>query len=189
MRPRYLLISALLLSLLLTSNLACSQPVQSSPPVGQPISSWEVYFSPKGGCTEAIVRGLGKAQHQVLVQAYSFTAAPIAKALVDAHKRGLDVRIILDKSQKTEKYSSADFLANAGIPVKIDAVHAIAHNKVIVIDSTIVITGSFNFTKAAEENNAENLLILRNRDLATKYIENWNVHDGHSEPYVRRAGR
>lgn len=168
---------------------ACSQTVQSTQSTQAPISSWEVYFSPKGGCTEAVVRELGKAQHQVLVQAYSFTSAPIAKALVDAHKRGLDIRVILDKNQKTEKYSSADFLANVGIPVKIDALHAIAHNKVMVMDSSVVITGSFNFTKAAEENNAENLLILRSRDLAAKYIENWKVHDGHSEPYVRRAER
>ena len=69
------------------------------------------------------------------MQAYSFTSAPIAKALVDAKRRGLDVAIILDKSQRTEKYSSADFLAHADIPTFIDAAHAIAHNKVMVIDA------------------------------------------------------
>src|SRR5208283_3803153 len=87
-----------------------------------------------------------RAKRTVLVQAYSFTSAPIAKALVDAHKRGVDVEVVLDKSQKTEKYSSADFLAHAGIPTKIDSKHAIAHNKIMVIDSATVITGSFNFT-------------------------------------------
>jgi len=87
----------------------------------------------------------------VLVQAYSFTFAPIAKALLNAHKRGIKVEVILDKSQRTQKYSSADFMANSGIPTKIDAVHAIAHNKVMVIDGETVITGSFNFTRAAEE--------------------------------------
>jgi phosphatidylserine/phosphatidylglycerophosphate/cardiolipin synthase-like enzyme len=83
--------------------------------------------------------------------------APIAKALLDAHKRGVQVQVILDKSQRTEKYSSADFLANQGVPTLIDANHAIAHNKVIVIDGEIVLTGSFNFTKAAQEKNAENV--------------------------------
>ena len=60
----------------------------------------QVYFSPKGGCTEAVVRELGKAKTNVLVQAYSFTSAPIAKALVDAHKRGVIVQVILEKSQR-----------------------------------------------------------------------------------------
>jgi phosphatidylserine/phosphatidylglycerophosphate/cardiolipin synthase-like enzyme len=91
--------------------------------------------------------------------------------------------VLLDKSQKTEKYSSADFLANAGISTKIDAAHAIAHNKVMIIDNETVITGSYNFTKAAEENNAENLFVVRDKELASRYIENWQLHDGHSEPY------
>jgi len=129
----------------------------------------QVYFSPKGGCTEAIVKELGNAKATVLVQAYSFTSAPIAKALVDAHKRGVKVEVILDKSQKGEKYSSADFVINAGIPTKIDTKHAIAHNKVMIIDSATVVTGSFNFTKNAEESNAENLLVIRSPDLAAKH--------------------
>ena len=90
----------------------------------------------------------------------------------------------MDKSQRTEKYSSATFFFNAGIPVKIDAQHAIAHNKVMVIDGETVITGSFNFTKAAEENNAENLLVIRDKKLAERYIENWKEHEKHSEVYV-----
>lgn len=146
--------------------------------------AWEVYFSPRGGATEAVVAALGKAEKSVLVQAYSFTSAPIAKALLDAHKRAVKVEVILDKSQRSEKYSSADLLARAGIPVRIDATHAIAHNKVMVIDGTTVITGSFNFTRAAEEQNAENLLILRDPGLAARYAENWRAHAQHSEPYV-----
>jgi phosphatidylserine/phosphatidylglycerophosphate/cardiolipin synthase-like enzyme len=90
---------------------------------------------------------LNKAKSTILVQAYSFTSAPIVKALLNAHKRGVKVEVILDKSQKTQKYSSATFLYNQGIPVKIDAQHAIAHNKVMIIDGETVITGSFNFTK------------------------------------------
>jgi phosphatidylserine/phosphatidylglycerophosphate/cardiolipin synthase-like enzyme len=126
--------------------------------------AWEVYFSPHGGCTDAIIREVNKAKNTVLVQAYSFTSAPIAKALLDAHKRKVKVEVILDKSQRTQKYSSATFLFNAGIPTKIDAKHAIAHNKVMIIDGETIITGSFNFTKAAEENNAENLLVTTIRN-------------------------
>jgi phosphatidylserine/phosphatidylglycerophosphate/cardiolipin synthase-like enzyme len=86
-----------------------------------------VCFTPGGNCTDAIVQALGDAKRAILVQAYSFTSAPIAKALLDAHKRGVQVQVILDKSQRTEKYSSADFLANQGVPTMIDANHAIAH--------------------------------------------------------------
>ncbi len=146
----------------------------------------EVYFSPKGGCTEAVVRELDKARNTVLVQAYSFTSAPIAKALVDAHKRGVKVQVILDRSQRTERYSSADFVAHAEIATFIDARHAIAHNKVMVIDGATLLTGSFNFTTAAEKNNAENLLVIHNPELAAKYADNWQAHLAHSEPYAGR---
>ena len=123
----------------------------------------------------------------MLVQADSFTSAPIAKALLDAHKRGLRVEVILDKSQRTDEYSSATFFFNSGIPVKIDGQHAIAHNKVIVINEETVITGSFNFTRAAEENNAENLLIIHDKKLGSLYTKNWQEHAQHSEVYVGRG--
>src|SRR4029077_20275171 len=138
---------------------------------------------PNGGATEAVVNALDHAINAVLVQAYSFTSAPIAKALVDARRRGVDARAILDKSQRTEKYSEADFLAHNSIPTWIDAEHAIAHNKVIIIDGYLVLTGSFNFTKAAEEHNAEHLLVINDLLLAKRYTDNWWVHQRHSQSY------
>jgi phosphatidylserine/phosphatidylglycerophosphate/cardiolipin synthase-like enzyme len=146
--------------------------------------TWEVYFQPHGGCTEAIIRELNKAKSTILVQAYEFTSAPIAEALLNAHERRVKVEVILDKSQKTKKCSSALF--NAGIPTKINAKHAKAHNKVMVIDGETVITGSFNFTKAAEENNAENLLIIHDKKLASLYTKNWQELAEHSEVYAGR---
>ena len=110
----------------------------------------KVYFSPNGGCTEAITREIAKSKSEILVHAYSFSSAPIAKALIDARKRGVRVKAILDKSQRSGQYSSATFLANSTIPTFIDASHPIAHNKIIIIDKGTVITGSFNFTRAAE---------------------------------------
>jgi len=147
--------------------------------------TWEVYFAPDGGCTQAIVKELHNAQQTVRVQAYSFTSTPIAKALVAAKQRDVRVEAILDKSNDTEKYSAATFLLHADIPTFLDARHAIAHNKVIVIDDHTVITGSFNFTKAAEEHNAENLLILHDSALAARYTVNWKAHLAHSEVYQR----
>ena len=93
------------------------------------------------------------------------------------------MEVILDKSNRSAKYSTGDFTAHMGIITYIDDKHAIEHNKIIIIDKETVITGSFNFTKAAEEKNAENLLILKNKELAAIYINNWNKHKDHSESY------
>lgn len=173
-----------LIALLLHSG--CRAQEATSPGPAQSLPPIAVYFSPHGGCTQAAVKELGAAKSIILVQAYSFTSKPIAKALLEAHKRGVKVEVILDKSQRTEKYSEADFLVNVGIPTKIDSKHAIAHNKVMVIDGATVITGSFNFTKAAEENNAENLLVIRSSEVAAKYTANWKDHAEHSDDYAGR---
>jgi len=152
-------------------------------------SAVSVCFSPGGNCTDAIVKVLGDAKRTILVQAFSFTSAPIAKALLDAHKRGVQVQVILDKDNRTDKYSAADFLANQGVPTTINAAHAIAHNKIIIIDGEVVITRSFNFTKAAQEKNAENLLTIRDPALAGQYTQNWQANVQHSQPYVGRGVR
>jgi phosphatidylserine/phosphatidylglycerophosphate/cardiolipin synthase-like enzyme len=148
--------------------------------------TWEVYFSPRGGATDAIVKELNLAKKTIMVQAYSFTSSRIAGAFLSAHKGGVKIEVILDKKQWTDKYSSATFLFNQGISVKIDSRHAKNHNKVMIIDEEIVITGSFNFTKAAEEGNAENLLIIRDRKLAEIYTKNFQEHFQHSEVYSPR---
>ncbi len=148
----------------------------------------KVYFAP-GPCTDVIVAEIGKATHEVLVQAYGFTSAPIAAALRDANRRGVSVRVVLDSSNETSKYTGATFLENAGIPVLIDAAHAIAHNKVMVIDREVVITGSFNFTSSAEKRNAENLLVIRNApEVVRAYVDNYHFHAEHSKRYQRLIG-
>jgi len=172
------LLSALLAVLVMVLS-GCGPP--TSIPAGV-----KVYFSPNGGATDAVVNTLNHATKAVLVQAYSFTSAPIARALVDAVHRGVRVQVILDKSQRTEKYSEADFLSHNQIPTLIDAEHNIAHNKITIVDSYVVLTGSFNFTKAAEEHNAENLLVINDPVLARRYQENWQTHADHSEPFERQ---
>ncbi len=147
----------------------------------------EVAFSPKGGGAAMIIKAIGQAQKTIKVQAYSFTNADIAKSLLEASKRGVQVRVVLDKSQETEKYTSATFLANSGVPVRIDDDFAIAHNKIMILDEETVITGSFNFTKAAEERNAENVLVIRgNKELAKFYLQNWQWRWDASEAYKRK---
>jgi len=148
-------------------------------------TAFQAAFSPKGECQDIIVNAIDKAQKTILVQAYSFTSAPIAKAILNAYKRKVDVKVILDKSQVTQKYSSAAFLENQKIPLWIDYKPTIAHNKVIIIDGHIVITGSFNFTKAAQEKNVENVLIIDSKKLAEIYTKYWNERLEQSMPVKR----
>jgi phosphatidylserine/phosphatidylglycerophosphate/cardiolipin synthase-like enzyme len=150
-------------------------------------SNLQCYFSPQGGCTDAVVGALEAAKNTVDVQAYSFTSKPIAQALVGAHRRGVKVTVVLDKSQRTARYTEADFLAHAGIPTYIDDKHAIAHNKIMLIDGSTLLTGSFNFTNAAEKSNAENLLVIHGAPaILQAYEANFQKHLGHSETYPGR---
>ena len=143
----------------------------------QTVSNIEVVFSPNQGATDAIIKAISEARKLVLVSAYSFTSQTIAQALLDAKKRNVDVKIILDKSQVSQRYSSSKFFENLNFDLKIDVKHAIYHNKVMIIDDKTIITGSFNFTKAAESKNAENVLIIRdNPKLAQLYKQDWLKH-------------
>src|SRR5262249_50856114 len=117
------------------------------------IMETRVHFSPKGGCQEAIVGEIKAARREILVQAYSFTADPLTYGLVAAKKRGVKVEVVLDRSNEVEKYSDLHILLEQGLEPHIDAEHAIAHNKVMIIDQRVVITGSFNFTNQAEGEN------------------------------------
>ena len=114
----------------------------------------------------------GTAQATIRVQAYWFTSRPILRALAAVQKRGVDVAVILDRSQDRwdapgASYTAATYLTNAGVPVFIDPAPGIAHNKVMVLDSAIVITGSFNFAAAADTRNVENVVILRSAEVAS----------------------
>jgi phosphatidylserine/phosphatidylglycerophosphate/cardiolipin synthase-like enzyme len=142
-----------------------------------------VAFSPKGGCTDVVVRELKQARTEILVQAYSFTSKPIAQALLEAKARGVHVDILLDRSNEQEEHTELPFLLAEGLAPLIDAHHAIAHNKVMVVDRRTIITGSFNFTHQAEAENAENLLVIQgNPELVRQYRQNFLDHKSHCQP-------
>ena len=143
---------------------------------------WAVRFSPKGGCTDAIIELIRSAKKEVLLQAYSFTSKPICAALVEKSKK-VPVRVILDSDDLPDA-GGMKILLDASVEVWTDAKHPIAHNKVIVVDRKTVETGSFNYTAQAESN-AENCLIVKDRDLAGQYASNWEAHLAHSV----RSGR
>ncbi|MFA5313445.1 MAG: phospholipase D family protein [Methanomassiliicoccales archaeon] len=149
--------------------------------VGQ--NAWMVYFSPTGGCTEAICDVLNASTSSIIIQVYTFTSAVIEQSLIDAGKRGVKVQLIMDEDMakkyawQTQRINS--FISN-GIPVYLDRKHKILHNKVAIIDNRIVITGSFNWTASAEKSNAENLLVINDDVIAHIYMDNWEKHFKHS---------
>lgn len=169
------------------AGLAC--PALASPPLEVSLhGSAQVAFTPGDDAGALVVEAIAQAKNQVLVQAYSFTHRAIAEALVAAKKRGVDVRVIADHDQDANIATTRiGWLAAQGVPVWLDAMHSAAHDKVMVIDAgrpdAAVITGSFNFTHAAQYRNAENLLILRGNPLLVEaYAANWRRHRAHSLP-------
>jgi phosphatidylserine/phosphatidylglycerophosphate/cardiolipin synthase-like enzyme len=143
-------------------------------------ATYEVCFTPDENCTSLVVNAINHAQHQILIQAYTFTSKPIYKALFFAKRRDIDVSALFDKSALptiNDNFSIADYFAGHGINTKIDYEPNIAHNKVMIIDNQTVITGSFNFTHAAQNDNTENLLIINDPTLAAKYLANWQQRE------------
>ena len=140
-------------------------------------------FTPGGKCRQKVINIINNAKHEILVQAYSFTSYPIAQALVQAKERGVSVKVILDKTQfGKNRYSKAFYILRNGIPVWKDSKVAIAHNKVIIVDESILETGSYNYTASAEKRNAENVLIIYNNKLAQAYKQNWLKRQWRSLP-------
>mmetsp|Transcript_1036 Transcript_1036/g.2576 ORF Transcript_1036/g.2576 Transcript_1036/m.2576 type:complete len:189 (+) Transcript_1036:3076-3642(+) len=142
-------------------------PAQHTEPVLQ------VCFSPQGNCTKLIRETIAKAQKTILVQAYFFTSRPIAEALIKAHYKGVKVHVLVDKSQVKHSATQVRHMVQQGIEVSVDNVLGIAHSKVMIIDDHYVLTGSFNWTQAAEIRNAENLLLIRDTTTNAVYKKEW----------------
>ncbi|HBL23499.1 MAG TPA: phospholipase D family protein [Deltaproteobacteria bacterium] len=171
------LLTLMFILLALPWHLAAAEVILNNTPA-------KVYFSPDGGATKAITRHIDQAVREVLVQAYLFTSRPIQTALLKAQKRGVTVEVILDRDdQRERKYVTARALKSGFATVWLDDKHACAHDKIIILDRETVITGSFNFTYAADRKNAENILIITSQDLAGLYTDNFLKHRRHSRKY------
>jgi len=151
--------------------------------IAAPVFSAQIQacFSPPipGGCDPlaTVVENIDAARKSVFIQIYTLTSREIVTALVKAKRRGVDVRAIVDRGQLNEDRSDADAigrLASGGVPILADTVPGLMHNKVMIVDSATVVTGSFNYTWSAEHRNAENLLVIRDPAVAADYMKNWN---------------
>ncbi len=139
-----------------------------------------LYFSPNGGAQEASIAAIKKAQHSIDIAMYLFTSREIAQALVDAKKREVKIKIILDAAQIKDHFSKSRYLINKGFTVKFHMGPGLMHNKFAVIDGEVVLTGSYNWTVAADKKNAENLLIIKDKELAQKYTKQFKLLWGQS---------
>lgn len=139
-------------------------------------TKFEIGFSPKGSALDIILKGIRDSEKSILVAAYSFTSKPISTELVEAYRRGVDVKVIADKKSNSGKYSAVTFLANQGVPVRLNDKYQIFHHKFMVFDGLHVETGSFNYSAAAVNKNAENvIMILGNKPIAAEYSQQWEI--------------
>jgi phosphatidylserine/phosphatidylglycerophosphate/cardiolipin synthase-like enzyme len=165
--PRFLAVFLLIVSTMLApvarSEVPATRPAPTSAPATtQPSISIETHFAPEEKIAPTIVKLIDDAHGSLDVAAFAFTHADIAAALIRAHQRGVRVRMVTDIMESSSRYSRVPDLMNAGIPVRTRRKDGDQHSKYLVIDQSIVVTGSFNFTARADERNSENLLIIRN---------------------------
>ncbi|HHV7525049.1 TPA: phospholipase D family protein [Burkholderia orbicola] len=171
MNSRFLqhLVAAVAIAVAATGVIA-AQPL----PAG---AAYDLGFSPAAGSASAldvVLRAIDSARSSIVVVAYSFTSKPIATALLAAHRRGVKVAVVADRGQNAKSYSAVWFLANQGVPVRLNDRYEATHDKFMVIDGLHVETGSFNYTSAAANRNAENALVLWNaKPLADRYGAEW----------------
>ncbi|MFK8250722.1 phospholipase D family nuclease [Ancylobacter terrae] len=151
-----------------------------------------VCFVPEQECSDDIVAAIDGAQKTIRVQAYGFSAPPILKALAAARQRGVDVEIVLDKSdadrERKPRFAAALAMQKAGIPVWIDDRPHTAHNKLIIIDDREVIGGSYNYTRTSDHKNVENVTFITSPEVAGWYGANWQGRRELSRPFDPGAG-
>lgn len=168
------------------------QGVRPAPPVFPAQGTVQVAFTPWDNAEALIVDNIRRAKRQILVQSFSFTSRALANALIAAKRRGVDVQVMADREQTFGGESNRiPDLAQAGIPVALEVRYQSAHNKVMVLDAgtadAALITGSYNWTYAAQYKNAENVLILRhNPDIVNAYAANWRRHFTDALPYAEQ---
>jgi phosphatidylserine/phosphatidylglycerophosphate/cardiolipin synthase-like enzyme len=143
----------------------------------QPNARYSLCFVPDGpSCETLVIQSINETDESLRIEAYSFTSPGIAAAVKEAKDRGVDVKVILDKSQVSRRNFIGNFLRNAKIDVAVDKKRTISHDSVMIFDGKAVYTGSSDFTKASDERNVESGLLIRgDTSLVKSYLTNWNA--------------
>ena len=158
----------------------------SFPSVSYAAPEVQVGFSPEGSARALVLKVIGSATHSIQMLAYSFQAPDIMQALVDAEKRRVDVRVVVDRKRNQGKASKAamQLVTRNGVELRtIDHFH-LHHDKTIIVDGNTVETGSFNFAPSAATDNSENVVVIRDMpDVARQYIAHWQSRWDIGVPY------
>lgn len=143
--------------------------VTTSSQVQAPVDLVEYCFSPGGKCASIVVEWINRANSSVHVLIYSFTLDAVRNALIDAKNRGVDVKIVMERSNANEKGSEYQNLKNAGVDIRLDTNSGLMHDKVAIIDGHIILTGSYNYSAAASTSNNENLVVIDSHAWASAF--------------------
>src|SRR5262249_38946864 len=148
-----------------------------------------VCFSPEEDCASSAIRAIDRAKREILVSAYGLTTGSgIVEALARAEGRGVDVRLIADKTTPCGRNSGVSMVAAAGVPIWIDDQARIAHEKAMVIDDAVVLTGSYNWARGAAEN-SEDLDLIASPTMAMAYAAHWHDRLAASVKFDRSDNR
>jgi len=132
-------------------------------------------FTPEQNCAELAIGAIDAAEHEILVSAYVLTnGSGIPAALIRAHDRGVDVRLVADRRAPCDLQEGVDAIASAGIAVWIDARARIPHEKALIIDRRVTIMGSYNFSAGAARN-SEDLNVVTSLEVAETYAKHWQA--------------
>ncbi len=145
----------------------------------------EIYFSPDDKAAERIVELVQGALESIFFMEYNFTSNDIGNAIIQAAQTGVNVAGVMDDTQvNSSQGTEYDTFMQAGLNVRLDGNQdGLMHHKVMIIDQKIVITGSYNLTASAEENNDENVLIIFSPEIAAQFMQEFQrVHDQAQEP-------
>ncbi len=183
------LLAALIVALLASAR--AEAPVVEQSVVGKPLREFahvRVAFSPGDNIAAIIIEEIRAAQSDIRIQAYLFTSKNIADALARALKRGIRIEVIADAGEFQNGNASAlPRLAQLGAIIYLNDKYRSSHNKIVIVDAdsarATVVTGSYNFTRAAQTQNAENIVVISgNREIAQRFLKNWEFHRARSIP-------
>lgn len=141
----------------------------------------EAWFSPHDECSHRLCRMISSATRQIDICVFTITDDRVSQAIQEVHLRGVPVRIITDDDKSFDRGSDIDRLSQAGIPVRIDRSQYHMHHKFALFDSEYVLTGSYNWTRSASENNEENFIITNDPTLLFRFEAEfeklWNQYE------------
>jgi mitochondrial cardiolipin hydrolase len=133
------------------------------------LSVAEAWFSPFNNCAERIVQLLNAAQQYVDICVFTITDNRLSEAILEAHQRGVSIRVISDNDKAFDRGSDITFLHARGVSVRVDQSEFHMHHKFAVFDRQILLTGSYNWTVGAARDNQENFLLTSDRRLVQAY--------------------